>query len=287
MRRSLCLLATLAAVVLLAAAPPATAGVHYKAVTTIEAEGQRGQQRTVVESWVDGPKAKVVFEASDTPGMQEGQYVVTKDGGQTLFLVDPKEKTYAEWDLEAMLSMLGSMMEAMGPMMNFQVDDVTVEELAKESGPSMHGLSTTHARYRTTYDMTIKVMGMGRTNSVETLQEVWATDALDEAGMGVWLRKRPATGFEEVDELIEAEMQKVQGFPLKTVTRTTTTGQKGKRSSTSMSTMEVTELERSVSIPASTFEIPEGYTRTESTLPQQEGEEEEGNPLKSIFGGGR
>lgn len=287
MRRFLPLLVTLTALVVMAAAPPVFAGVQYTAVTTTETEGQRGQQRTVVESWVDGPKAKVLFRDSDTPGMTEGRYVLTKDGGQTLYLVDPQEKTYAEWDLQAMLSALGSMMEAMGPMMDFQIDDVQVEELAKEPGPSMHGLSTTHSRYRTTYTMTIKVMGMGRANSVESVQDVWTTDALGDAGMGVWLRNRPTTGFDEVDELMEAEMGKVQGFPLKSVTRSTTTGQKGKRSSTTTTTMEVTELDRSASIPASTFEIPEGYTRSESTLPEGEGDEEGGNPLKSIFGGGR
>jgi len=282
MRRTLYALLTL---VCLAAAPLTFAGVHYTAVTTTE--GDNANQRTAVEGWVDGESAKVVFTDSGNPTMKQGQYILTTDGGQTLFLVDPKEKTYAEWDLEAMLATLGSMMESLGPIVNFEIDNVSVEELGDEAGPEILGLPTRHHSYRTTYDMKIKVMGMGRANHVESDQEVWSTTAIDDDAMTVWLRKAPTTGFGELDELMQAEMGKINGFPLKSVTRSTTTGKKGKRSTTTVMTTEVTELDRSASIPASTFEIPEGYTRSEAMVPSEDGEgEEQGNPFGKLFGGG-
>ena len=276
---------TLIALLLLAAAPAALAGIRYTAVTSTEGGG--GNQETTVDAWVDGAAAKVVFRESATPMLEEGSYVVTKDGGKTLYLVNPKEKTYAEWNLDAMLQMVGNMMQAMGPMLNFQVDNVEVKELGSGPGPAMHGLATTHTKFHTTYDMKIKVLGMGRTNHVESDQEIWSTQELGDPALGIWLRKEQPTGFGELDKLVKAEMDKVQGFPLKSVTRTTTTGQKGKREQTTVSTMEVTELDRSASIPASTFEIPEGYTQSEAMVPQQEGEQKEDkNPFSKLFGGG-
>lgn len=283
MRRTLLALFTL---LCLALTPLAFAGVHYTAVTTTEGDGV--DQRTRVEGWVEGESAKVVFTESGSPGMEKGQYIVTKDGGKTLFLVDPSEKSYAEWDLEAMMATLGNMMESLGPIVNFQIDNVEVQELGDEAGPELLGLPTRHHTFRTTYDMKIKVMGMGRTNRVESDQEVWSTTALDHDAMTVLLRNAPTTGFGELDELVRAEMGKVRGFPLKSVTRSTTTGQKGKRSSTTVMTTEVTELDASANVAASTFEIPEDYTRNESLVPAEdgEGEEDQGNPFGKIFGRG-
>lgn len=284
MRRTLVL--SLAVLALGLVALPALAGIHYKAVTTTEGDNMK-PSTTQVEAWVDGLQAKVEFRETGTPGLEQGTYMITKDGGKTLFLVDPKEKTYAEWDLQAMLQTFGNMLEAMQPILNVEIENVQVEPRGSEAGPTLHGLATTRHAHRTSYDMRVKVLGMGRTNRVETDNEVWSTTELDDPALGVWLRSAPVTGLPGVDELVAKEMEQVQGFPLKTVARSTTTGQKGKRQSTTVTTMEVTELDRSVDVPAATFEIPEGYTRSESTLPAGEEGEEGGNPFGKLFGGGR
>lgn len=262
---------------------PALAGVHYRAVTSTEGSGQ--SQRTAVESWIDGPRGKVLFSESAAPGLEAGQYLLTQDGGKTLYLVDPKEKAYAEWDLQAMLQLFGGMLQAMGPVVDFKIENVEVAKLASEAGGTVAGVETTRTRWRTEYDMTIKILGMGRKNHVSTIQEVWSTDELADPALGVWLRGASPTGFAELDKLVSAEMQKIDGFPLKTVAVTTTTGPKGKQSQESRVTTEVTSLDRSVSIPASDFEIPEGYTRSEALVPQaaaDESEDDEGgrNPFR-------
>lgn len=273
---------SLVTLVCLAAAPLALAGIHYTAVTTTEGDGST--QRTVIEGWVEGDAGKVLFTDSSTGTLKEGQYIITKDGGDTIYLVDPKEKTYAEWDLDAMMAMVGSMMESLGPLVDFEISNVEMEELGSDAGPELLGLATQHHRYRTTYDMKIKVMGMGRASRVESDQEIWSTTAVDDAALRLWLRNAPTTGFGDLDALMKAEMDKVEGFPLKTVTRSVTTGKKGKHSNTSVMTTEVTELDRSASIPASTFEVPEGYTRSEGMVPAEGEEEESANPFGKIFG---
>ncbi|MDY7091472.1 MAG: DUF4412 domain-containing protein [Acidobacteriota bacterium] len=264
-------------------ADAALAGVYYKAESVIEPDNGQSQ-RMDVEAWVDGEKAKIVFTESTNPMTPEGSYLLTTDGGQVLYLVNPEEKTYTEWDLAAMMQTLGAMMDSMGGMMTMEFSEPEVEKLLEEGGGSMLGMDTTHYRYRTTYTMKLKVMGIRRNNTTETVQDLWTTDEMDEAALGVWLRSTPPrTGNEDIDQLVEAELDKIQGFPLKTVTVSTTTGEKQKRSTTTRSTTEVTVLERR-DVPAGSFEIPAGYEEREM-MPQTE-EEGESNPLKGLFGGG-
>lgn len=279
------------AVLVLVLATPLQAGIYYESVTTDD----RSKDRIRVKSWVDGGKARVEFEEGiDKSMMPKGSYLITTDGGRTIYLVNPKDETYGVWDLEAMLQTLGQVMEAAGPMMNFSIDNPKVEKRGQEGGATIVGLPTTLYRYHTSYDFNMKVMGMKRSNHIEMDQEIWATSALEAPGMGIWLRADRPTGFEGLDELIDAQMSTVQGFPLKTVTVTTTTNKKGKQN-TARSTMEVTVLDRNRSIPASTFEIPAGYQETQM-MPlggpaEAEDEDDDGkkkgkNPFKKIFGGG-
>lgn len=262
--RAPALAAVLAAAAL--AAAPAHAGLHFKTVTRVEPEGQKPQV-IQAEAWVDGGNARIELTESDNPVMPGGAYLLTKDGGENVVIVDPEEKTWARYDLEAMLGSLGNVMQSMGPVLDFDVSGIAVEKLLEEPGDTIHGLSTTHYRYRTTYTMTIKILGMQRASAVERVEDRWLTGALDEAALGVWLRKAPRTGIEDLDKLIDAEMATVQGVALKSTDVTTTTGQKGKRSSTSRTTTEVTALEREVAVEPTRFEIPAGYTETQMVVP--------------------
>lgn len=276
-----CFIMLVAAIV----SPPAVeAGLYYEAVT--RTEGQKGEVE--VRSWVDGESARVEFESGGPhAGLPKGSYLVTRDGGRTLYLVNPKEKTYSKWDLQAMMETFGAMMESMGSMMSLEIANPRVEKLGEEPGGAILGLATTRHRYRSSYDLEMKVMGMNRSQHVDMEQEIWSTQAVSAAGLGVWLRADRPTGFEGLDELLKNEMGKIEGFPLRTVTVTTTTNKKGK-SQVTRSTMEVTTLDQDRSIPADTFEIPAGYQETEM-MPTagEEGEGRGGNPLKGLFGGGK
>lgn len=248
------------AFVLLAA--PAAAGVHFQSRTVTEA--QQGAQSVTAEGWVEGDSAKIAFVSSDSPLLTEGAYLLTSDGGRTVYLVDPDDKTIATFDPAKMLASMGSMFKAMGPMVKLSVSNPQVEKLAQEPGPEMHGLATTHYRYRTTYDLEVRVMGMGQKSSNETVTDTWATTALGgAAGFDAYLRREPPrSGIDDLDRLIEAEVAKgITGVPLKTVTATVSKDQKG-RETRSTTTMEVTSL-RQETIPAATFALPSGYERVE------------------------
>lgn len=267
-------LATLVAAVLLAlAAAPAFAGIHYKATTRMENPQARGNNNDMqVEGWAAGDKARVEFRESSNPLMKKGSYLISKDGGKTIYLVSPEDKTYAAWDVAAMLGTMGGIMNGMGPLLKFEVSNPKVEKSLDEDGGTLLGLPTRHLRYRTSYTMTMKIFGRGNTSDVVIDQDVWATQKLPDPALGVWLRANPPrTGNEQIDKLITAQSGKIEGIPLKTVSVSTSTDQKRGQKTVTRTTMEVTQLDTAATVTPSSFEIPAGYKETEMLIPQAAG----------------
>lgn len=266
-------------VVLVAFAAQSFAGVVLVAKTT--AEGGKGveQQNSVAKTWVSGDNGKTMFEESASPLMSKGTYIITKDGGKTMYLVNPDDKTYMKWDLDSLMSMAGGAMK----MMNMKFTDPKVEALGEEPDGLIAGIPTVHYRFRTSYTMSMSFMMMKKKSKVVKEEEIWAAPKLVDAALGIWLRKTPPkTGNDDLDGLIKAEMGKIQGFPLKRKTVTTSTDEKG-TVETNTVTMEVTELQM-VPVPDSTFEIPQGYKETSMMGTGEEGGEES-NPLAKMMGG--
>ncbi len=241
----------------------AQAGFHFKSTTTIETN--RGPQKTVVEAWADGDKGRVDFKESANPIAEAGTYMLTRDGGRTLILVNPEDKAYGEMSLDALLGSIGAVMGGMGPLLKIEISNPKVETLLDEAGPTMLGRPTRHLKFRTAYQMKVKVFGMGKANDVLTEEEFWVTDSLLDKSFGMWLKTdKPKTGNADLDRLIAGETGKLKGVPLKSVT-VTTTSQGGKVQKT-VSTMEVTALDSFTKAPVS-FEIPSGYEEREM-MPQ-------------------
>jgi len=183
-----------------------------------------------------------------------------------------------------MFGLVGSVMQGMGPLLKMEFSDPKVEKLLDEDGGTVVGLPTRHTRYRTSYTMKVKVLGMGNEANVVTEQDIWATDKLQDIALAVWLRSDPPrTGNPQFDKLIAAEVDRTKGFPLKTVTVSTTTQKKG-NPTTTRSTMEVTQLDTSANVAAASFEIPAGYQETQLLPTGGEGEEEE-SPLGGLLRG--
>ncbi|HEX9944675.1 MAG TPA: hypothetical protein VGG03_21910, partial [Thermoanaerobaculia bacterium] len=179
------------AALFLLAAMPSLAGIHYKSVTKTQDAAEKTSE-IQAEGWVAGDKAKVAFvESSGNPMAQEGTYILTKDGGKTLYLVNPEEKTYAEWNLQGMLGAVGAVMNGLGPLLKIQFSEPKVEKVSEEDGGLVAGLPTRHYKVRTSYTMSVRVFGMGNTSDVVSEQDIWATTKLSDVGLGVWLRAEP------------------------------------------------------------------------------------------------
>ena len=279
--RKLTALSTLALMGALVFPGLATAGHYYEAITTSDTDQKKKQDVMKVRAWVEDSNAKVEFLTGEKKGFfAAGSYLVTTDGGETVYLVNPSEETYGSFDMEAMLATMGQVMDMMsqtGGMMKMEFTDVSSEMLSEEAGGSVLGQDTTHYRWKTGYTMRMKIMGFKQETRTDMIQDIWSTDSLDAKGFGVWLRpdRSMRTGNEELDKLISSQATTVRGFPLKTVNVSTMTGKKGK--STQMtSTTEVTVL-REESVPGSTFTWPDTYTEVEIIPEMPEGYGQQGD----------
>lgn len=247
-------------VAVLFAAGTAPAGLHYTSTTRTQATGKERPAMSM-EAWIEGANAKFAFTEGN-PKAPKGGYMLTKDGGKTMFMVNPNDKTYLKWDMAAMM---GGAMQMMKGMMQMKVSDPKVEKILDEKGPDILGYATRHIKFKTTYSMEMSMMGMRNANSVVTEEEMWVTDKIGDAAVQAF--REFAAGMklpdEELEKLVRAQKDKVKGFPLKMISSNSTTGNDG-RAQTSVTTMEVTKIENQT-VPASTFEIPADYKET--TLP--------------------
>ncbi|MBN1673764.1 MAG: DUF4412 domain-containing protein [Kiritimatiellae bacterium] len=245
-----------------AVAATCRAGWEYTAVTQVQGQGrQAGQQGGKVQAWVAGDNARIAFIDSQNQMMKKGTYMVTRDAGKMVYLVDTEKKTYVKWDMKQMMGAAGGMMNMARGMMQMKFSEPKVEKLLEEAGDKIVGYATTHYRFRTSYTMEMSFMGQGSSTTTIQEEDIWSTTALDEPGFGLWLKKEDMqTGDKELDALIKAQMEKVEGFPLRRKTVTRTRDNRGQENVTSM-TMEVTELKKSEPA-ADLFEIPAGYRET-------------------------
>lgn len=258
-------------------AAPASAGLVF--TQEIKGEGEAAKlQNMTMRSWIDTGGAKMEFVSSANPMMAAGTYLLIQQDADAMLLVNPKEKTYASFDIGQMMGSMGQMMGGQeGIKMSFS--DPIVEKLVEEDGGALLGRPTRHFRWRTRYTMTMAMpMGMSMVMANDQTQDIWVADiALDARIMRSFENIGAGASLPpEFQKLVEAAKQQQRGFPLKMVTvsstKSTGTGMMAKmmaRSGSeepSTSTMLVTELSEE-RVPASVFAIPAGYTETELMAP--------------------
>jgi Domain of unknown function (DUF4412) len=208
-----------------------------------------------VQAWIEGQRARMDFIESALPQLESGTYLVSSDGGDTAFYIDPRSKTFERWDISNMIANMADVMRAMRSQMKVRFDEPKVEKLLEENGPRMHGMPTRHYRYRTSYTAHIDMAG-AETISTEMVEDIWTTTAISEPGLLDLLNKRPSSGDEQLDRIIQKEMDKVPGFPLRRVTSTRTDTKN--QTNESRTEMEITELKKA-DIVNSWFQVPKGY----------------------------
>ncbi len=257
----------------------ALAGLEITMKTVTEgdpsARGRNQDGNILTRMTADGEKARIDFVEGAAKGTAEGGYLITRDAGKTFYMVSPKDKTYMKWDTEAMMGMAG----AMGGMMKMQVTDPRMEKLLDEAGPAILGHPTRHYKFRTSYQMSMSVMGFKNQMSVVKEDETWATTKLDISAFNAWMNKTPKTQNAELDKLIALEKEKMTGMPLKTLSVQTTTDGQGK-ATVNRTSMEVTGIRDVSGVPV---EIPADYKEVnllEAAAEAQEAEETRPEPPK-------
>ncbi len=246
------------------------AGVSYTAVTRTKDARGREQQASKMRAVVDGENARIDFLSGQGGAVPKGGYLLTRDGAKVVYMVNTREKTYMKWDVDKLAGMAGSIMQMAGGMLDMSVTNHKNEKLIDKKGPKMMGVPTRHYKFRTSYAMEVSVMGFKQKSDVATEQEIWAGQGLADDATTLWKRITSfKTGIEDIDKLIADEAGKVKGMPLKTIVKSTTTDQRGRKQTTETVT-EVTELKKMKPDPKH-FAIPKGYTEKRMEIPTEGG----------------
>jgi hypothetical protein len=243
---------------------PSFAGIRF----TAETRGDKGLE-VRVDAAVSGSKAKVLFVQVENDSAPEGDYMLSPDAGKTLFMVSPETRTYVRYEAHSMLTGMADMMRGMRGAMKFTFQSPKIVKLADEDGGLVAGVRTRHYKYRTSYTVLMPAPSPEKVTTT-IVEDIWTTTRLDDPALGIWLKKdQTSTGDEQLDSMIRAEMDKVEGFPLKRVTVTHTVDMKGV-AHTARAEMEVTAL-RQGEIPSAEFVLPSSYREVK---PMRPGEEE-------------
>jgi len=277
--------ATLAALALaLTLAGPAAAGLVFTQETTAEGEAAKYLNMTM-RAWIDTGGMKMEFLSSGNPLMAAGSYMLIQPDADAMLLVNPKDKTYTNFDFNQLMGSMSQMTGGESGGGKREVADPIVEKLFEEDGGTILGRPTRHFRWRTRYTTRIAAgMGLEMETATDQTEDVWVADlkidpkimrSFEGMGAGVAL---PA----DMQKVVEAAKQTQKGFPLKRVvvatskTTTTGTGMMAKMMAKSMTNQDgekptnttyvVTELSEE-KVPASMFAIPPGYTETEMMAP--------------------
>jgi hypothetical protein len=233
----------------------ATAGWYFesKADTTSDGESEGGAFAHDAKTWLDGDNLRMEFTRSDNPVMPAGSYLLSRDQGKNLLLVNPEAKTYSPFNPGEFAS---SMMNMMGGMMQFK--NARVEKVADEDAGEMLGQAVRRYQFNTSYDMEMNIFGMRQSSRYESTQEIWAAPGITASHFDIFggadaLPISDASFKEEVKSV----MAEVKGLPMKQVITTKTTDLTGKVSEDS-STITITTL-REEKMPAAMFELPADY----------------------------
>ena len=105
------------------------------------------------------------------------------------------------------------------------------------------------------------------TVSTVTEEDIWTTTAIKEPGVKIFLDRRMSSGDEQLDRILDKEMSKVVGFPLR---RLTSTRQETKKQVTeTRAEMNVVDV-KDVNVADSMFDVPKDFIEVDPNEPGME-----------------
>jgi hypothetical protein len=245
---------------LLMLAVPLAAGITYEFKSSTAGRGGATLAGTTA---IEGNNVRIEFASGDNLVFQSGSMLISRDGGKTFLVLDPKSKNYYEFSLEDLMKTAGNVLKAMGGMVQMSVTNQNVDVREAGAGETIEGYPTRKYLVNSSYDLSMKLLGSTTNSKVETSAESWVTDKIPAEYMTFVHQKGLKSGFDDLDKLIDAQAGKIKGFILRQVMTTRTSS--GKKTDSAVTTTTVSGV-KTGPVPATQFEVPDGYTQIESPM---------------------
>lgn len=266
-------LAAVAALPFLLAAKPVAAplagGTTYEFIVHSQSS-RTGDKESVMmrgRGTFAGENGRIDILETSTPSGTfggKGSYFIVQESGKKMILVDPTNKQYMQWDMASMLAGLSKVMNAMGGLVKMEMSDVKIDAQSLGAGEMIEGYKTVHYRMVENYTVSTKVFGRSSTSRSETTTDYYFAPSLKGlANPFMASGKQMAQSFDMFNNpayktQMATAMAKIQfGVPVRSVTRTVSTDDKGKQQ-VSVVTSEMVNF-KNIDVPHSTFAIPEGF----------------------------
>jgi hypothetical protein len=247
---------TLLALVLTLFAIPALAAIQYEYTQkSVTEDVVVPTTDLVARATIDGPRTRVEFLSGNL--YPPGTYVISTDGSR-LFFIDPTKKWYTEFNASGAVSAIGAS--------NIKIENLRTDTKDLGEGPLIAGVPTHRYQLTLDYDVTLTLRQIPLKQTVHTVIDSYTTNKYGELTLNV-LANGARTGNLEIDQLLDLETTKVNGFPLRQTvtirmtsqTRAANSPLKVNPTRTSMRETVVTSV-RELQPKATDFSIPAGYT---------------------------
>ena len=243
---------------LLFAVAPALAGIRYEFQHSTRSNSKTSNSSSFAgRAILDGELSRIdVLGGTIWP---KGSYLLN-GAGNKLVVVNPAKKSYQEIELSKRDPFATEKIEISNP---------TIEFKELEDSEIIAGYPTRHYQLVTTYDITVYLGQIVLKQSVRSVIDKWTTTAFDSVIQGYRDYNEVFTGKPEVDSLIEAEVNRFKGLPLRQITTITTTtdpkrggGSQGLESGRRRVTeMLVRSIENVPEVDPELFRIPMGFNK--------------------------
>ena len=242
---------------LAASVAAASTGYYYEATTT-ESGGTKGDATTKMRAWVDGPRARLEFVERTKKDLPAGSYLVTKDGGETVFLVNPRKQVFARWVLDDAVNDVAERLKKEGGLVKLQISDIAQEKLKEEPSDPILGYTATHRRWSSGYTMKYAVLGIQQERREDVVHDVWFSDRIGGSGFESLLSPRKLqTGHEGLDKVLAGKIGEPHGFTLRS--EAVTKVRKGKGEVQTLRARTEVTLVREEKGAETLFDVPAGY----------------------------
>ncbi len=242
--------------ILLAAA--SQAGVTYTATVYVHHDLGGSTDTSKVTVWIDSGKAKAEYVETTLPGVEPGDYLLTLDGGSTVSLVKPGEKTVSPCKIEGVFGILTRQGRALQGLFSRQVEQVEAKLLEQGEGEPVAGQPTVRHKLQLSY-LTRRSTPRGEiVTSTVIQQEVWTVEGLEAGPPASWPVPVPLRlPEEELQAAWTPVAAQIKGLPVKAITVRTVTTSEGQERVVE-GRFEVLEL-AVTEIPEAVFAVPDGF----------------------------
>ncbi len=191
-------------------------------------------------------------------------YILLTDNGTRMMSVHSDRKEVDEISSPSFEHIVGTSLRMVSPMVKFNVQNPKISFERVGTGQKLLGYSTEQVRMTEQFDVHIRAMGFDTGTEHHTVvTDFWVSPGLDlGANPLLALIEHTSTATAQTDrDFVQQEAsvraRALQGTPLRTVVRETTSDDKGV-SHTRTHSIEITSVKFGAQ-PAEMFEVPSGY----------------------------